>query len=285
MNIKLLAKSASQLFTLPEICIKIQDVIYDPSSSAADIAKLISIDPSLSARLLKIANSPFYNFPSQIDELGRAINLIGTEDLYSLALATCTPGAFSAMSNNDYIDIASYWHHSVMTGLIGRTLAQNCSLRHSESLFLAGLFHNLGQLVVLENMPEKYQKIEELRNNHQAPWEIETEVLGYSYADVSTELLRCWNMPYNILELVKSQHNPALSSEALPSSIMHIASRTASQLEYNKSIGYDFSQSILPVAWATTALDKENIHTAISLAEVNCQTMLTAMTGKQMMAA
>lgn len=285
MNIELLAKSASQLFTLPEICVKIQDVIYDPSSSSADIAKLISIDPSLSARLLKIANSPFYNFPSQIDELGRAINLIGTEDLYSLALATCTPGAFSAMSNSDYIDISAYWRHSVMTGLIGRTLAQNCSLRHSESLFLSGLFHNLGQLVVLENLPEQYQQIEALKNADQAPWETETEILGYSYAEVSTELLRCWNMPYNILDLVKSQHDPAHSSEALSTSIVHIASRTASQLEYNKSLGFDFNQSILPIAWSTTALDKENIHTAISLAEVNCEAMLTAMTGKQMMAA
>ena len=285
MNLELLAKSASKLFTLPEICIKLQDVIYDPSSSSTDIAKLISIDPSLSARLLKIANSPFYNFPSQIDELGRAINLIGTEDLYSLALATCTPDAFSAMSNSDVINIDSYWRHSVMTGLIGRTLAQNCSLQHSESLFLSGLFHNLGQLVVLENLPELYQKIETLKNDHQAPWEIETEVLGYSYAEVSAELLRCWNMPFNIIELVKSQHNPTLSSDELTSSIAHIASRTASHLEYNKALGYDFNQSILPVAWTTTSLDQENILTAIGLAETNCQVMLTAMTGKQMVAA
>jgi len=285
VDLKILAKSASKLFTLPEICIKLQDLIYDPSSSAADIAKLIAIDPSLSARLLKIANSPFYNFPSQIDELGRAINLIGTEDLYNLALATSTPGAFSALDKNEHIDINTYWHHSVMTGLIARSLAQHCSVRHSEKLFLAGLFHNLGQLVVLEQMPEAFIKIEEMKNDNQAPWEIEKAVLGFTFADVSTELLRCWKMPYNILEQVKTQHDPSLSGEPRTASLLHIAARSASQLEFNKVSGFDFNQTILPVAWVTTSLDKESIHTAISLSEINCQSMISAMTGKQMKAA
>ena len=282
MNIKLLAKSASKLFTLPEIVVKIQDLIYDPSSSASDIAKLIAIDPSLSARLLKIANSSFYSFPSQIDSLSRAVNLIGTEDLYNLALATSTPGAFSSLDNNEHLDIASYWRHSVMSGLIGRALAQHCSIRHSESLFLAGLFHNLGQLVVLEQLPEQFIKIEEMKDDVTLPWEIEKDVLGYTYAEVGTELLRCWKMPENILDLVKVQHEPLLSTDPKIASLVHIASRTASQLEFNQHHGFDFNLTIQPAAWLTTNLDQESIHTAIGVADVNCQAMLTAMTGKQM---
>ncbi len=189
MNIKLLVKSASKLFTLPEICIKIQDVIYDPSSSAADIAELIAIDPSLSARLLKIANSSFYNFPSQIDSLGKAVNLIGTEDLYNLALATCAPAAFSSLDSNELININSFWHHSVMTGLIARSLAQSCSIRHSESLFLGGLFHNLGQLVILEQLPDLYVQIEQSKNETKAPFEILIVILAPTSADFGSELL------------------------------------------------------------------------------------------------
>lgn len=283
MNLKLLVKSASRLFSLPEICIKLQDLIYDPSSTSADIAKLIAIDPSLSARLLKIANSSFYNFPAQIDELGRAINLIGTEDLYNLALATSAPGAFSTLNNNENIDINTYWRHSVMSGLIGRALAQHCSIRHTERLFLSGLFHNLGQLVILEQLPEEFNQIEALKAEAvKAPWEYEKDVLGYSYAEVSAELLRCWKMPDNILELVENQHNPSISSEPRTASLIHIASRTASQIEYNQISGFDFNATILPVAWATTALDNTSIHTAISVAEVNCQAMLSVMTGKEM---
>ena len=283
MNLKLLVKSASRLFSLPEICIKLQDLIYDPSSSSADIAKLIAIDPSLSARLLKIANSSFYSFPAQIDELGRAINLIGTEDLYNLALATSAPDAFSTLNNNENIDINTYWRHSVMSGLIGRALAQQCSIRHSERLFLSGLFHNLGQLVILEQLPEEFNQIEILKTKaEKAPWEYEKDVLGYSYAEVSSELLRCWNMPNNILELVENQHDPSIANEPRTASLIHIASRTASQIEYNQLSGFDFNTTILPVAWATTALDKTSVHTAISVAEVSCQAMLSVMTGKEM---
>lgn len=285
MNLELLARSASRLFTLPEICIKIQDVIYDPASSATDIAELIAIDPSLSARLLKIANSSFYNFSSKIDSLSRAINLIGTEDLYNLALATSTPETFSSLNNNEHIDISAYWRHSVMTGLIGRSLAQQCSVRHTEGLFLAGLFHNLGQLVILEQHPDLYKKVEELKDDVRPPWEIEKEVIDHTYAEVGTALLKCWKMPDNILELVEAQHHPELSTDPRTNSLIHIATRAASQLEYKQTIGFDFNQSILPAAWAVTALDNESLHTSISLAEINCQSMLSAMTGKQMQAA
>ncbi len=282
MNLDILIKSASRLFTLPEICIKIQEIIYDPSSSAADIAKLIAIDPALSVRLLKIANSSFYNFPSQIDSLGRAVNLIGTADLYNLALATCAPSAFSEVNNSDLIDIGSFWRHSVMTGLISRSLGQSCSIRHSEGLFLAGLFHNLGQLVVLEQIPESCIKIEQSKDGQRAPWEIEKELLGYTYAEIGTALLVHWKMPTNILAMVNDQHNPASSVDPRTSSLVHISSRTASQLEYSQLTGFNFNQSILPIAWESTGLDNEALHTAISISEMNCHTMLSAMTGKEM---
>jgi len=285
MNLNILVKSASRLFTLPEICMKIQDVINDPSSSAADIAKLIAIDPALSARLLKIANSSFYNFPSQIDSLGRAVNLIGTEDLYNLALATCTPDAFSKLSNSDLIDIGSFWRHSVMAGLIGRSLGQSCSVRHSESLFLAGLFHNLGQLVVLEQVPESYIKIEQSKDDNKSPWQIEKEILGHTYSEIGTALLVHWKMPTNILALVSDQHDPASSVDPRTASLVHISTRAASQLEYNRLTGFDFNQSILPVAWENTGLDNEDLHTAISISEISCNTMLSAMTGKDMQVA
>ena len=147
---------------------------------------------------------------------------------------------------------------------------------------LSGLFHNLGQLVILEQLPEEFNQIETLKAEaEKAPWEYEKDVLGYSYAEVSTELLRCWKMPDNILELVENQHEPSMSNDPRTASLMHIASRTASQIEYSQMSGFDFNTTILPVAWVTTALDKTSVHTAISVAEVNCQAMLSVMTGKE----
>jgi HD-like signal output (HDOD) protein len=277
MNLNLVAKSASQLFTLPEICIKLQDLIYDPDSSMSDIAQLIAIDPSLSARLLKIANSSFYSFPSQIDSLSRAITLIGTADLYSLALATSTPDTFSALDDNEHIDIHRYWRHSVTTGLIGRFLAQDLKLTHSESFFLAGLFHNLGKLVILEQMPEQYIEVKNNISEEKSPWVAEKAVLGHTYAEVGEALLNCWSMPTHLLDMVAHQHAPASAMDQKAASIIHIASRAASQIEYQPMIGFNFHQSIAPSAWSTTGLVEEQMQVAITMAQSNCHAMLSMM--------
>ncbi|MBT8449337.1 MAG: HDOD domain-containing protein [Gammaproteobacteria bacterium] len=284
MNLELVAKSASQLFSLPEICIRLSDLIYDPDSSIQDIAELIAVDPSLSARLLKIANSSFYSFPSQIDTLSRAITLIGTADLYSLALATSTPEMFKALDGNEHINLEQYWRHSVITGLIGRSLAKQINDRHSENLFLAGLFHNLGKLVILEQMPDKFIEIQRRLSSEIAPWVIEKEILDYSYADVGQALLEVWNMPNNIIDMVANQHNPELAIDKKSASLIHIANRQANELELRPQIGFDFQQAILPTALQSTGISFENIDAASEESLENCQSMIAVISGKRIAA-
>ena len=284
MNLEFIAKSASQLFSLPEICIRLSDLVYDPDSSLQDIAELIAVDPSLSARLLKIANSSYYSFPSQVDTLSRAITLIGTADLYSLALATSTPDMFKALDGNDHINIEQYWRHSVITGLIGRSLGKQTNSRFSENLFLAGLFHNLGKLVILEQMPDKYIAIEQQLSADEAPWLIEKRILDYTYADVGRALLECWKMPNNIIDMVANQHNPELAMDTNSASLIHIANRQANQIEIRPQIGYDFKQTLMPVALSISGVGTEQIETAEEESLNNCQSMLSIIGGNRLAA-
>ena len=277
MNLQLLAKSASQLFSPPEICIKLQDLIYNPDSSMSDIAQLISVDPSLSARLLKIANSSFYSFPSQIDSLSRAITLIGTADLYNLALATSTPEAFGKLENKQHLDINRFWRHSVNTGITSRILANQLGFRHSEGFFLAGLFHNLGKLVVLEQMPDMFLAVKNNLCAEKAPWVIERDVLDHTYAEVGEALLSCWNMPTNLLDMVGNQHKPEEAMDPAYCAIIHITSRAISQVEYHEEIGYDFIASIKPEAMALVKLDHEQIAEAVQGAEASSTEMMANM--------
>ncbi len=92
-------------------------------------------------------------------------------------------------------------------------------------------------------------------------------------------------MPPNIIELVKTQHEPSQSSDPRTASLLHIASRTASQIAYNKLIDFDFNLTIQPNAWAVTRLNQDNLASAIDASEISCQAMLSAITGKQMQAA
>lgn len=277
MNLQIIARSASQLFSLPEICIKLQDLIYDPESSMSDIAQLISVDPSLSARLLKIANSSFYSFPSQIDSLSRAITLIGTADLYSLALATSTPETFESLDDNENIDMYRFWRLSVNTGLTSRLLAEELGLRHTEVFFLAGLFHNLGKLVILEQTPDKYLQIKNGLDAGASPWSVEKSVIDHTYAEVGNALLECWNMPSNLRDMVANQHQPGKASDPKFAAIIHIASRGISQREYHDQIEFNFIESISDEAWTITDLNSDQLEQALTTAESNSQEMMSNM--------
>ena len=120
-----LIKEIKQLVSLPSVCIKVNHMVDDEKCSAADIGKVISNDVSLSARLLKIANSAFYAFPSKIETISRAVPIIGGDELRALVLATATIETF----DNIPIDVASmesFWRHSLQTAIVSRLIAKKC---------------------------------------------------------------------------------------------------------------------------------------------------------------
>ena len=151
-------KGSVRLSSLPQIYFKINDVINDPESSFGDVAEIISNDVSLSVRLLKIVNSSFYNFPSEIDTISHAISIIGTSQLRDLALATMVMTAFEGVSE-EFINMESFWKHSVGCGVAAWVIALNCSEANPERYYLTGILHDVGRLILFENHPEESRKI------------------------------------------------------------------------------------------------------------------------------
>ena len=96
-----ITRVAGQSFALPDICVRIRSMLDDGQSDLADIGRVIALDPSLSSKLLKLANSPLFRFESQIDSLAKAINIIGGEALYNLVMAETASSAFEHFSSFD----------------------------------------------------------------------------------------------------------------------------------------------------------------------------------------
>ena len=117
---KLIAKS-DKLGTLPAIVHRIFEVMDEPKSTATQIGRIINEDPALTARLLKLVNSPFYGFTSKVDTVYRAIALIGHQELRSVVLATSAVDTFKDVSSK-LVDMSTFWYHSVYTGLASREL-------------------------------------------------------------------------------------------------------------------------------------------------------------------
>ena len=123
----------TQLASLPNIFMEITDVLSDPRSSAINIANVISKDPSLSAKLLKIVNSAFYNFPSRIDTISRAVMIIGSKQLSALALGTSIIRIFQDIPS-DLVNMKSFWEHSLACGIGARMIASYKNIHNTEQI-------------------------------------------------------------------------------------------------------------------------------------------------------
>ncbi len=110
------------VFSLPTIYVELQKALDDPDKTFQNLGDIISFDPALSARLLKIVNSPFYGFPSKIDTVSHAISIIGKDQLTDLALATMVIYQFEGIPNNMF-NMEKFWRHSVACGVAARSIA------------------------------------------------------------------------------------------------------------------------------------------------------------------
>ncbi len=214
----------------------INAAVNDPNTSFSDIAKIINMDTALSARLLKIVNSSFYSFPSNIETVTHAISIVGTEQLHDLALATTVISTFKGIPDK-YINMNQFWRHSLGVALIARNLAIHCREPNPERFYLAGILHDIGRLIILENLPEEAKEImtrqEEVGG---MMWQIEREVLGFDHTDVGAALARNWKLPLSLEEIIGCHHNPTRSKRyPLETTVIHLADIIAKAMELGSS--------------------------------------------------
>lgn len=220
MKLDDLVRHAGRLYSLPDICLRLQELIAR-QASVLEIADLIALDPALTARLLRLANSSFYNFPAQVESVSRAVRLIGTNELYNLALATAAVTAFQRVPR-DLIDMDRFWEHSVYTGLIARGLGRRSGFRQGERLFAAGLLHRIGLLVLLEHQPDECVSVLEQAEGCPRP-DLEQAAFGFRIADLSHALLRHWQLPASLTEVVLHQHEPERGrDERVAGALIHV---------------------------------------------------------------
>ncbi|MCK4841057.1 MAG: HDOD domain-containing protein [Methylococcales bacterium] len=223
---QLLIKDSFKLFSLPDIYFQIAEMINDPRFTASDMGKVISIDPGLSARLLKVVNSSFYGFQARIDTISRAITIIGTEDLHALVLATTVIDKFSNIPS-ELVNMTDYWLRCVHTGIIAKLLAKKTAVLHSERLFMTGLLHDIGSLILYSKLPEKSRDVLLSANNdRRLVGGLEQEIIGFTHADVGAALIKSWGLPESLYEAVACYLNPDLAqAHKLDAYLLYLASR------------------------------------------------------------
>jgi HD-like signal output (HDOD) protein len=230
-----------EIKSLPAIFYKLTEACEDPDSSFEDIGSIISMDAGLSARLLKIVNSPFFALSQKIDSVSHAMGIIGVKQLNDLVLSTAVADKFQGI-HEDLIDMESFWRHSITCGMIARDIAKFNKNPNAEQLYLAGLIHDLGTLVICDRQPEKTREILNRCNfSREFLYEAEQEILGFNHADVGGALLKSWGMPDLLVETVLYHNDPLSAKEYRQEvGIVHIADRLTYDLQLGTGGEYFF---------------------------------------------
>jgi HD-like signal output (HDOD) protein len=266
---KAFLKGLDNLVVLPDVCFRINEMADDSSSSAVDMAEIIAQDPNLTAQLLRIANSPYYGFPSKVETISRAITVIGTQDLRDLVLSASMIKAFSTKPN-ELINMEKYWSHTLFTGLLSRELGSKTSTKIlcKERLFVAGLLHDIGQLVMSIKIPELMSVMMYRDKAKVDPFfEIERWIFGIGHGEIGAQLMKQWNLPDSLQAVTKYHHEPEKADEhLLEVSIVHIADAMAHLANFS-CLGAKEQVKISPLAWKVTGLDKQTVLTAVNKAK------------------
>lgn len=242
------ARQVGDVFVLPDTCLKIKEVIDNKISNLDEIAEIIAFDPALASRLLKLANSALYNFPNPVDSISKAVLLLGETQVYNLVVAYGSTEAF-AKAPDDVIDLERFWETSIHAALIAKFLGAVLGIKQSEPLYLSGLLHNIGELVVVEVKPD----VARLCANYKKgilPWIRQQELLGFSYADCSVALLKLWQLPDSLIEPLNYLNSPQLQSSNKTVQVLHLASRLSllnaafGQFELEDLIDYQLINSL-----------------------------------------
>ena len=208
-----LVDRTSNVYSRPLFYDRLNETINHPRSSVDDIAKIITEDQGLTARLLRLANSPMFGWFGKVDSISKAVTIIGTQQLRDLALAASVMGVFKGIPE-DLLNMQSFWRHSIACGIVARTLATWRRETNVERFFVAGMLHDVGQLIMATTLPEIVKEmIVSSREEKKMFLMMERERLGFDHADAGGALLKSWKIPSNISDPVTYHHTPALADQ------------------------------------------------------------------------
>ncbi len=247
------------LVTLPEVALRIAGMVDDPTASAADIGREISNDAALTARLLRIANSPALGQHGKIATITRAITVLGVRQVRDLAVGLTAIRTFDGIAN-ELVTMESFWRHSVLCAVAaGQIAARRGDGRGAgDTPFVAGLLHDIGQLVLFNEAPELARQALLMSVDavdDRGLYLCEREIMGFDHAAVGVALARNWGLPRSLQECIEFHHEPDLAQEyPLEVATIHIANSVAVLAEIGSSDPGD-APAISPAALCAAKLD------------------------------
>jgi len=221
-----LVGNSADLPAMPKVAVQVTRLVDDKSSSATLVAKTLSTDQVLTARLLKMANSAYYGAPRRVSTVTDAIVLLGMRTIRDMAMAVSCQDLLGRAVTAYAIRRGDLWRHSLCVGFAAQHLARKARYQIAEEAFVAGLLHDIGKVLISLRLSDEFAEIHRLSTEEDgmAFHEAERKVLGFDHAQVGARMAELWNLPPLLVSCIRYHHEPASDPEKSKlTSIVHLA--------------------------------------------------------------
>jgi HD-like signal output (HDOD) protein len=199
---------------IPGVFAELAQLLHDENVDLRVLGLVIGKDPAMSINVLRIANSAFYGLPNKVKTIEHAVTMLGLKEITGVCMACAAARSFKARTGEQHVDLHAFWLHSVATGVLARTFASRFRVQQQGQAYLAGLLHDIGQLILDRFLHDLYKQVVQLTYDENIPViEAEVRVLGESHGTVGGWLMDKWQLPPLFSEVATCHHTVSKASE------------------------------------------------------------------------
>jgi len=204
---EILVGAVDDLPTIPIVATKVLQLLDDPDVSVEEVADLMLSDQVMTARVMKLINSPVYKPTQEITSLKRALVYLGLRHVRELALTTSVINAFDGTSGA--LELNAFWEHSFGVGMVSKIIAQKIGYQDLEKAYIAGIIHDLGEVFLSNFLRDPFLEVLEYIKVHPVKLvDAEAELLGTTHCEIGLCIARKWNFPDAYCDVIAYHHSP-----------------------------------------------------------------------------
>ena len=208
-----LTSQIDALTSLPMVYERVREQLQSPQGSVFEVARLVAADPALTARLLRLVNSAMYGHRGEIDNVVRAVQILGLQQVHDLVLAMSLHAMFAGIKPT-HLDMNEFWRNSVLCALAARAIAQLTRHPGQERVFVIGLLADIGHLVLFQTTPVLADEARQIASQtNEALHLVERRIIGCDFAEVGATLMDQWRVPSSFATAIGTQTLPRLGGE------------------------------------------------------------------------
>ena len=196
------------LLPMPQVVLKAQRLLIDPNSGFDELSEIIETDQEITRNILNVANSAYYSLKNKVSSVRQASLMLGLDVIAEIIMAAATSTLFGKSLAAYGLNPRGLWQHSLTAAMASRKMAETIRPSLANESFLAGLFHDVGKLVLDEHIFSRNDAFKDYLGNSQDPhFKAEKQILGFDHAEVASELCKKWKFPREVTRAIRHHHH------------------------------------------------------------------------------